>query len=31
LSGEPSGPNNHVSPKILILRSAYLTISSPRG
>jgi hypothetical protein len=30
-SGEPSGPKNHVSPKILTLRLVCLPISSPRG
>jgi hypothetical protein len=30
-SGEPSGPNSHVSPKIPNLHFVCLTISSPRG
>jgi hypothetical protein len=30
-SGEPSGPKNHVSPKILTLRLVCLPVSSPRG
>jgi hypothetical protein len=30
-SGEPSGPKNHVSPKILTLRLECLHVSSPRG
>jgi hypothetical protein len=30
-SGEPSGPKNHVSLKILTLRLVCLPISSPRG